>query len=248
MTTIARNNSAQFSLSFSLSEVTEASHFVAREEELAQIHKILAASHDRRTVVVRGLGGMGKTQLAIAFAKRHHVKFSAIVWLNARDEATLKQSFVKTGERILQEHPSITYLEQAVTNQDVDEVVKVVKRWFDESSNKLWLIVYDNYDHPQLGGTFGLDNSIHDTEGESDLAGSSEQTTSLAVKPFDIRPFLPGSYHGAIIVTTRSSTVKIGQTIRLGKLKCIEDSLRILEFTSNRQCLGQGNEHEWTDN
>lgn len=205
------------------------------------MNNILAASHDRRTVVIHGLGGMGKTQLAIAFAKRHHVKFSAVVWLNARDEATLKQSFVKTGERILQEHPSITYLEQAVANQDLDEVVKAVKRWFDESSNKLWLIVYDNYDHPQLGGTSGLDNSIHDTESESDLAGSSEQTTSLAVKPFDIRPFLPRSYHGAIIVTTRSSTVKIGPPIRLGKLKCIEDSLQILESTSNRQCLGQGN-------
>lgn len=211
------------------------------------MHKILAASHDRRTVVVHGLGGMGKTQLAIAFAKRYRAKFSAVVWLDARDEATLKQSFVKTGERILQEHPSITYLEQAVANQDVDGVVKAVKRWFDESSNKLWLIIYDNYDHPQLGGTSGLDNSVHDTEDESELAGSSEQTTSLAVKPFDIRPFLPWSYHGAIIVTTRSSTVKIGQTIRLGKLKCIEDSLQILESTSNRQHLGQGNEHEWKD-
>jgi ATP/maltotriose-dependent transcriptional regulator MalT len=82
-----------FSVAFSLSDVPEIEQFVAREEELAEIHRILRGDSSRRTVILHGLGGIGKTQLTIAYAKRHKDNYSAIFWLNIKDEDSLKQSF-----------------------------------------------------------------------------------------------------------------------------------------------------------
>ena len=53
----------------------------------------------------------------------------------------------------------------------------------------------------------------------------------------DIRKFLPESYQGSIIITTRSSEVKIGHPIRIRKLEDVRDSVRIL---SRREGLLNG--------
>jgi hypothetical protein len=188
---------------------------------------------------------MGKTQLTVAFVKRNHFHYSAVFWMNATDEETLKQSFMKTAERILQEHPSVAYLKCAVVHQDMDETVKAVKRWLSERSNNRWLIIYDNYDHPRLESNTGMDARIHDAKSQSTKGRSSRQNDGIIMKAFDIRPFFPESHHGAIIVTTRSSKVKLGHIIRLSKLKRVEDSLQILESTSNRERLGEGDEDRW---
>jgi ATP/maltotriose-dependent transcriptional regulator MalT len=87
-----------FSVVFSFSDVPEIEHFVAREEELAEMHRTLCGDGSRRTVVLYGLGGIGKTQLAIAYAKQYRDKYSAVFWLNIRDEDSLKQSFAKAAK------------------------------------------------------------------------------------------------------------------------------------------------------
>src|ERR1700712_3639329 len=75
----ASNNSAEsFSIVFSLFEVSETHHFVARQEELAAIHRTLSGGTGRRAVVLHGLGGIGKTQLAVAYVKTHQTDYSAI--------------------------------------------------------------------------------------------------------------------------------------------------------------------------
>jgi AAA+ ATPase superfamily predicted ATPase len=84
-----------FSVAFSLSDVSGFEHFIAREEELAEIHRTLSGDGSSRTVVLHGLGGIGKTQLCVAYAKRHKDNYSAIFWLNTKDEDSLKQSLAK---------------------------------------------------------------------------------------------------------------------------------------------------------
>lgn len=223
-----------FTIGFSLSEVTEVNYFVARKEELDQIHEELSQGPGRRTVVVHGLGGMGKTQLAAAYAKRHRDDHSAVFWLNGRDETTLKQGFAKVAERILLYRPSVAYINNAVHSRDLDEAVQAVKRWLDEPKNDRWLIVYDNYDHPDLAG--GGSSQPNRQMAESNTADGDMNVSSL----YDIRPFLPDAHQGAILITTRSSTVKIGHCIALEKLRDIEDSLEILAHMSNRQGLKDG--------
>lgn len=111
------------------------------------MHETLGRASERRTVVVHGLGGIGKTQLTVAYIKRHRSRYSAAIWLNAKDEVSLRQSFSHAATRILREHSSILYIQNAVPNQDLSKIVEAVKRWLNEPKNDGWLIVYDNYDN-----------------------------------------------------------------------------------------------------
>ncbi len=195
---------------------------------------MLGEGTGKRIAVVHGLGGMGKTQLATAYAKRHREDYSAVFWLNARDETSLRQGFSKVADRILREHPSVVYVRNAVESRDLGQAVQAVKRWLDNSKNDRWLVIYDNYDNPRLGG--GGNGGLHQGRGGG-LEG--DEDTNVA-KGYDIRPFLPDAHHGAILITTRSSRVTIGHRIALGKLKKLEDSLEILVHSSNRQDLRKG--------
>lgn len=94
-----------FSVGFSLAEVSETEHFVARQQELEEMHAVLCSEDSddgRRTVVLHGLGGIGKTQLAVAYAKQHKADYSAVFWLNIKDEDAVKQSYVRMANRIRQ--------------------------------------------------------------------------------------------------------------------------------------------------
>jgi hypothetical protein len=204
-----------FSVSFSLSEVAETQHFVARENELAEVHQALSIDDPRRMVVLHGLGGIGKTQLAVAYARRHRGSYTAIFWLNCKDGDSLKQSFAKIAKQILREHPSASRLSAIDVTGKLDEVVEAVKGWLSLPKNSQWLVVYDNYDNPKLPG-------------------------NTDPGAFDIRKFLPEAYQGSIIITTRSAEVKLGHRIRVGKLKDVRESLQILSHASGRERVING--------
>jgi hypothetical protein len=204
-----------FSVAFSLSDVSGIEHFVAREEELGEMHRALSGDGSRRTVVLHGLGGIGKTQLTVAYAKRHKDSYSAVFWLNIKDEDSLKQSFAKIAKQILREHPSASWISSVDLKENLDEVVDAIKGWLSLPNNTRWLMIYDNYDNPKLPGN----------------------TDPAAL---DIRKFLPESYQGSVIITTRSSQVKIGHRMQIGKLRNMHDSLEILSNTSRREGLTNG--------
>ena len=116
------------------------------------------------------------------------------------------------------EHPSASRLSSVDMGENLDEVVEAVKGWLSLLNNTRWLMIYDNYDNPRVPGNMD----------------------SVA---FDIRKFLPESYQGSVIITTRSSQVKVGRTIRVEKLKDVRESLQILSHTSGRECNTKGKVH-----
>ncbi|KAN0077383.1 HET domain containing protein [Elaphomyces granulatus] len=206
-------NHEDFLVAFSLSDVFEIEHFVAREEELAEIHRTLHGDGSRRTVVLHGLGGIGKTQLTVAYAKRHRDNYSAIFWLNSKDQDSLKGSFVKVAKRILREHPSVSRLSSVDIKGNLDEVIDAVKVWLDLPNNTRWLMIYDNYNNPKLPG--------------------NKDPSAV-----DIGEFLPESSQGSVIIITRSSQVgKIGHPVEIRKLEDVHDSLEILSNASGRKGL-----------
>lgn len=225
-----------FELPLNLSDISEVNRFVAREDQLKRIQEIVNTTFGRGTAVVHGLGGIGKTQLAIAYIKRNRSHYSAALWLNAKDETALKQSFARAAGWILRHHPSVIYIKSALESRDLDETVKAVKRWLDEPMNDRWLVVYDNYDNPLLGNQTekGLASASF-----VEASTNSDDDEDLATA-FNLQKFLPETDHGAIIVTTRSSMVKLGQTIHLRKLEDINDSLEVLASVSGREDLRQG--------
>ncbi|CZT13585.1 related to beta transducin-like protein [Rhynchosporium agropyri] len=196
-----------FSITFSLYNTSEVQYFVAREDKLSKIHRVLQGDGSRRAVVLHGLRGIGKTQLSIAYAKRHKNDYSAILWLNIKDEDSVKRSFAQLAKQISREHPSAFPIGSQETKQNLDEVVESVKVWLSLPNNTRWLMIYDESDTPKL----------------------SSGTDPAAV---DIRKFLPESYQGSIITITRSSEVSIGQSIQIRKFGNVRDSMEILPTMS----------------
>ncbi|KAF2184976.1 FabD/lysophospholipase-like protein [Zopfia rhizophila CBS 207.26] len=77
--------------------------FIDRPSNIAELEKALLPQRQyrrRKVFVLYGLSGMGKTQLAVKFVRRHHRKFSSVFWLNGRAEDSLKQSFATCAGRI----------------------------------------------------------------------------------------------------------------------------------------------------
>lgn len=87
-----------------------AAKFVAREQELADLHVSLTHRDDRSVAVLHGLGGIGKTQLALAYLRRHKTSYSATFWIDATSDDSLQLSFVDIARQILRQHPSTASL------------------------------------------------------------------------------------------------------------------------------------------
>jgi hypothetical protein len=208
-----------FQITFSLEFVFDVEGFVGREGELEEIRHSLVGEGKRKTVVLHGLGGIGKTQLSIAYAKRYKDLYSAVFWLDVRDEDTLKESFGRVAKQILREHPTVSCL-SGIDEKDADEVVEGVKTWLGLPHNTMWLLILNNYDNPK-------------SHGNTDPAA------------LDIKKFLPKSYQGSIIITTRSSQIRIGHSIHIRKFSNVDDSLAILSSASRRQGLQNGTKSPW---
>jgi hypothetical protein len=204
-----------FELPFSLSGVPEAQVFVGREKELTEIEEALLGDGSRRRVVLlQGLGGIGKTQLAVSYLKKHADNYSAIVWLDAKTEDALRQSLAATAKRLHRYYPASELLRRAVNSKEIDDTVTHIKDWFSAKENHRWLLVFDNVDNPKLPG-------VEDPQA------------------YDIQSYFPEAHQGSIIVTTRSSRLENGKVVPVPKLGTPE-SIQILSSTSGRRGLEHG--------
>lgn len=86
---------------------------------------------------IKGLGGIGKTQIAIEYAYRYRDDYSCTLWINAATEETLISSFGMIAS-LLPSFPAKDEIEQK-------KLVEAVKRWL-EQRGKRWLLIFDNAD------------------------------------------------------------------------------------------------------
>lgn len=119
--------------------------FIGRQPEIQEMEKILQAQSAstgsiREVLILGGMGGIGKTQLAITYAKRHCHSYSSIFWLNANTEATLNNSLRAVANRILPP--------ETVSKLDDDQVWVHVSNWLSKLDNTRWLLIFDNHDNP----------------------------------------------------------------------------------------------------
>ncbi|KAL4788755.1 P-loop containing nucleoside triphosphate hydrolase protein [Aspergillus venezuelensis] len=117
--------------------------FVGREKELNTIAETLqpvSESQEQQRLVLGGMGGIGKTQLAIAYAKSHHHSYNSVFWLNAESAATMTDSFLSIAKQIFKlQQPDKLKGEEAITH---------VCQWLSDPKNPWWLLILDNYDNP----------------------------------------------------------------------------------------------------
>lgn len=84
--------------------------FVGREEELEQIHDALflqtpngvktPSSSRPRSFVIHGMGGMGKSEIALRYAYKHRADYQCIFWIDAETSESLSTSYVKVAASI----------------------------------------------------------------------------------------------------------------------------------------------------
>jgi hypothetical protein len=204
---------------FSLEGVPRAHQFVDRPAEMAELERVLLPRprqdprqrQRQKTHVLRGLGGMGKTQLAVEFARRHHCRFSSVLWLDGRSEDILKRSLASCAGRIPQGQISETSRGYAGDNSvDIDAVVKEVMAWLARPDNTAWLLIYDNVDREYMA-----------QGGDPDA--------------YDVRCYLSGADQGSVLVTTRLARLeRLGESQQLGKVST-EQGQAILESWYKRK-------------
>jgi hypothetical protein len=145
----------------------------------------------RKTFLLHGLGGMGKTQLAVAFARRHQQRFSAVLWLDGSSIDQLKQSFAAVASKIPQDELTANVVVSLQGDRlDADVIVRGVLRWLSLPSNKHWLLIVDNIDRDW----------------------NAKEHDSLAFNP---REYLPQADHGSILVTSRLAEMEDGFEAKL---------------------------------
>ncbi len=116
--------------------------FTGREDVLQQLHEYFAQATTAALTqppAITGLGGIGKTQVAVEYAYRYKEAYHSVLWVNATSRETLIEGFV-TIARLL----SLP----AKDEQDQSIIVVAVQQWLATHSN--WLLILDNADDSQL--------------------------------------------------------------------------------------------------
>ncbi len=111
-------------------------YFVGREKELTQLRerfKLMEASQRVVLSAVLGLGGIGKTQLALQYIHHPEQSYSQRFWFRAESEITLLSDYLELVRQFK------IPLEEKAPKADV---IEAVKRFLEQYPN--WLAVYDN--------------------------------------------------------------------------------------------------------
>ncbi|KAH8804492.1 violaceus kinesin [Xylogone sp. PMI_703] len=155
--------------------------FVSREVELQELNAMLASEDSCQRVAVYGLGGVGKTQIALEFAyrKKEQTPNCSVFWVPANEPAAFEQAYRQIGKIL--DIPGI-----AKNNADIKQLIKEA---LSEEKIAPWLMIIDNADD--------IDILFKQTHG-------STRTTALV-------DYLPFSRKGSILFTTRNRRAAIKQ-------------------------------------
>jgi len=109
-------------------------HFTGREDILSELRAALTSGEPAAwKQAVTGMGGVGKTQIALEYIYRHMAKYQIIWWIRSEELATMAPDYANLAEPLgLPEKDSI----------DQTEIVRAVKSWLEHNSG--WLLIFDN--------------------------------------------------------------------------------------------------------
>jgi len=194
--------------------------FVGRESVLVRLVEELqprSNEDDCQRVAIVGLGGVGKTQIAleVSFRIREQCPDCSVFWVPATDVTSFERAYRDIGRKLQVEG----------IEEDKSDIKLLVKAALSQERARRWLLIVDGADD------LGL---LYRATGES-----NEDSISLA-----LADYLPFSLKGSILFTTRNykAAVKLaGKHIitveamtETESLELLETSLAKKEYTKDR--------------
>ncbi|MCX9079736.1 MAG: hypothetical protein OIN84_17355, partial [Candidatus Methanoperedens sp.] len=110
-------------------------NFTARNDIIATLNQNFGALPGQiAPQVITGLGGVGKTRVAVEYAYQYADQYDLIGWVRAEEDATLAADYLTLANALLL--PVKANAEQLV-------FVNIVRHWL-ENTLQRWLIIFDN--------------------------------------------------------------------------------------------------------
>ena len=116
--------------------------FTGREEILEILHthlQVEQVSALPQSYALQGLAGIGKTQLALEYAYRHSLEYSAVFWIEAETVESIVSSMLHIAD--LLQLPELL-------EKDHKRIVAAVQNWL--STHSRWLLILDNLEDLEL--------------------------------------------------------------------------------------------------
>lgn len=113
-------------------------HFLGRDDSLEDISTIFDDAKQPVILALTGLGGVGKSQLALEYAYRYMQKNQVVAWIRAESQASFAADFATLATAL--------GLEEA-NKADMHVVIAAVHAWLEKNEN--WFLVLDNLEGPQ---------------------------------------------------------------------------------------------------
>jgi tetratricopeptide (TPR) repeat protein len=184
------------------------SKFIGREEYLREIITALTPEEferDCQRVAITGLGGVGKTQIALeaAFRIRDKHPDCSVFWISAVNVPSFDAGFLEICRQF--KVPGI--------DEDKADVKSLAKAYLSQETAGRWLLIIDNADDLDM-----LYKSVKESDGNVSSPALAE--------------YLPFSRKGSILFTTRNHKAAIyqaGSNVVTVKEMTDSDSLQILE-------------------
>jgi tetratricopeptide (TPR) repeat protein len=115
-------------------------YFTGRRPQLTDLHTLLMAGKQvALTQAISGLGGIGKTQLALEYAYCYQKSYHDIFWASADTYGSLTASYVQLA--------AILHLPE-YDEQDQNKIKVAVQQWL--GVHKRWLLILDNVEDLNL--------------------------------------------------------------------------------------------------
>lgn len=115
-------------------------HFTGRDRLLARLHTQLA---EHRLVALWGLGGLGKTQSAVAYAIQQRDAYAAVLWVAGDSIASFEQGLLELWQPLAQ---AGQLRESALDGRDPAKVRQQVLTYLRTATD--YLLICDNVDAP----------------------------------------------------------------------------------------------------
>ncbi|KAK1718436.1 hypothetical protein BDP67DRAFT_574948 [Colletotrichum lupini] len=182
--------------------------FVGREEILNRIAQLFGDTQTssvtaklRSRVALHGLGGVGKTQIALAYAYwLHEISPEvSVFWVHASNRQRFRQAFTSIAQVC------------GIPGYDGKkaDTLLLVKQWLESEKSGSWLLIIDNADDKE---TFFTDS------GEDGVGIDVPELASEG----GLGHFIPDCLHGSILITTRDMQTGLRMTAGTPPIKVDE--------------------------